>query len=310
MFKTIILLLNFLGLFFYQSILEEDISADLEFPKYVQAGDTFKVSITINKSDYVGFAKWQQELPKGFIASKAESGDATFSFKNNTLKFIWLSMPEEEQFSVSYLIYVDPELSGVFDMHGKYSFIVDNERKDVFSKKEKIGIVGKDGIYLDLPEEEIVEELPAEKTDNDEEILTFNEDKEESLDEVVETLPLEDNNNLVDESSEEEDLIKSITNLPSPERNVNYKVQIAAAHSLVDKEYFKRKHQLYENVAIESHQGWNKYTVGQFEVYQLARDKRNEVWSKIDGAFVTAYNHGERISVQEALMISQQKWFK
>ena len=48
-------------------------------------------------------------------------------------------------------------------------------------------------------------------------------------------------------------------------------------------------------------------------ILKEARDKRNQVWAennKINDAFVTAYNSGERISVQEALMISKQKWFK
>ena len=59
---------------------------------------------------------------------------------------------------------------------------------------------------------------------------------------------------------------------------------------------------------------WYKYTIGAFNIYKEARDRRNEIWAeenKIDDAFVTAYNSGERITVQEALMISKQKaWMR
>ena len=63
---------------------------------------------------------------------------------------------------------------------------------------------------------------------------------------------------------------------------------------------------------IENHESWIKYTTGNFTVYKEARDKRNNVNDNFnfDGPFVTAYNNGERITVQEALMISRQKWYQ
>lgn len=98
---------------------------------------------------------------------------------------------------------------------------------------------------------------------------------------------------------------------PSPERGVAFKVQIAAGHKLVGKNYFKRLN-VKEKVQVEAHNGWNKYTIGHFNDYKEARDYRVYVWNNtpIQDAFVTAYNNGLRITVQEALMISNQKWYK
>ena len=48
---------------------------------------------------------------------------------------------------------------------------------------------------------------------------------------------------------------------------------------------------------------------GRFDQYKEARNKRNDLNSnEFPGPFVTAYNFGKRITVQEALIISKQNW--
>jgi hypothetical protein len=52
--------------------------------------------------------------------------------------------------------------------------------------------------------------------------------------------------------------------------------------------------------------------VGEHPEYKNARDHREKVKSGngVASAFVVAYNSGKRITVQEALMITNQKWFR
>jgi hypothetical protein len=104
-----------------------------------------------------------------------------------------------------------------------------------------------------------------------------------------------------------------VNTVPSAEKGITYKVQILAAHRVVDKSYLKKKFSFEENYNIENHNGWVKYTTGMYTQYKDARDARVKITtesSKLPGPFVTAYNDGERITVQEALLISKQLWYK
>ena len=97
-----------------------------------------------------------------------------------------------------------------------------------------------------------------------------------------------------------------------PETGVYYRVQIAAGKNNLKRDEFTEMFAFYEEFKLESIDGWFKYTTGHHQVYKSARDDRTRItqkYSKFNGPFVTAYNSGERITVQEALMITSQKWY-
>ncbi len=99
--------------------------------------------------------------------------------------------------------------------------------------------------------------------------------------------------------------------VPAPETGITYKVQITAAHTQVGRNYFRDRHKFTGDFGIENHDGWVKYVTGRFTEYKQARDKREALvlaGHDFPGPFVTAYNNGERITVQEALMVSSQRW--
>ncbi|NOZ46025.1 MAG: hypothetical protein GXO79_04500 [Chlorobi bacterium] len=103
----------------------------------------------------------------------------------------------------------------------------------------------------------------------------------------------------------------SLVSIPNPETGISYRVQVAAGHKMVKPAYFKKLN-IKDEVRVEIHEGWHKYTIGSFKIYRDARDYRIHIWNTtpVDDAFVAAYNFGNRITVQEALMIASQKWYK
>lgn len=105
----------------------------------------------------------------------------------------------------------------------------------------------------------------------------------------------------------------NIVDIPQPETGVFYRVQIAAGKNNLNRDIFAKLYKFDEGFKLESASGLLKYTTGYHQVYKAARDDRERITAKYDkfkGPFVAAYNDGDRITVQEALMITSQKWFQ
>lgn len=98
--------------------------------------------------------------------------------------------------------------------------------------------------------------------------------------------------------------------VPEPDEGVAYRVQILAAHRDVNQPYFQETYAFSESVDSEPHDHWIKYTTGSHTRYQAARNARKNINENyhLPGPFVTAYLRGERITVQEALLLTQQNW--
>lgn len=98
------------------------------------------------------------------------------------------------------------------------------------------------------------------------------------------------------------------------QRGLVFKVQLLATRQPVQNytSYF-RPYNITDAVTEERYdadarQYTYKYVVGPFKKYEQAQSYRDQVWRKgITDAFVTCYYNGDRITIQEALMISNRK---
>lgn len=288
------------------------------------AGTEFKVELNINKGNLTGFAKLLETLPPGFTAVSGESKGASFSFTDQKVKFVWVSMPSEPEFKVSYKVTVAGVSSNIQAIDGVFSYIENDETKK-FTIPTSVVNVGPESIVpppvavnlTDTKKEDTVPVTPP--------LLAKEEPKpEEPKPEEPKVVPVEptvvaDNTTVTPVTeptqtvtpTEETTRVLSATNVPVPQGDVNYRVQIAALHRAVEASALANRYNLYEPVITEMAQGFTKYTVGSHKVYKAAHDAREVIKSKgVVGPFVTAYNTGKRITVQEALMITSQKWFR
>lgn len=223
---------------------------------FVNSKGEIIINLLVNKGNLPAdqFAKVQERVPDGYTAQSIDNKEAIFTYKKNEVKFLWMTLPAEQEFLISYkLIPNSGNASKNIAINGSFSYI-------------------KDGVTQTV--------------------------------DVIETSEyLAENSNTKPTKPTVKELHKT----------VSYKVQIAAGHKKLRniRKYF-RKLKMTEKVSMEMHNGWRKYTVGKYNMYKQARDHRVNVWSntKINDAFVSAYNNGQRITVQEALMIANQDWYQ
>ncbi len=272
------------------------------------------IEILVNRGDLNvdQFAKIQETVPKGYDAKSIETKGGIFTFQNNIAKFLWMTLPSDQEYIVAYKLIPDQNVNlAKLDIKGNFSYLVNGQTVEI-PLQEKDKTVA-----------QLVEEQLAYQQGN----LVQNTDTTSVTKDVADnniTIPgntvgedsTSQNNSNSDNtdtaSNNASDDTQNITLVETPNTEVSYRVQLAAGHNRIQPVPYFSKLKVKEAISIEMLGGWYKYTVGGFAEYKKARDKRNKIWNNtpIKDAFVTAYNSGERITVQEALMISNQTWYQ
>jgi cell division septation protein DedD len=259
----------------------------------------FTVELNINKGNISGFAKLVETLPTGFTATGGELQGASFSFNDSDgkVKFVWVSMPTIPEFKISYKVHPSGTPTGVIE--GVFSYIENDETKKYVIPSSTINSGSSQPLAVDNNTTTTTTVTPTETAKQPEVVKT----------ETVTPTPAETTQTKTTQDNATKSL--SATNIPSPQGNVNYRVQIAALHNPVDANKLASRFNINQKIDLEMAEGFTKYLVGAHGEYKSARDARETIKQKgVNDAFVTAYNTGKRITVQEALMITAQKWYR
>lgn len=251
-----------------------------------EAGMEFTVEINVSKDGMKGFARIQETLPAGLTAMSLDNKGGTFSFIDQKVKIIWDNLPADEEVKVSYRVMADANASGDMVITGSFSYVENDDPKKADILSTTISVKAKTAVAANTVAE------------------TQNTTTTTVPEPVTATTTTSGNNT--------SNTTAATTNISVPEDKVSYKIQICAL-SKIDRgtAYFESKFGISNKVSMEFHEGWKKYIVGKYDQYKEARDYRETIRSKgIENPFVTAYNSGKRITVQEALMVSNQQWVR
>ena len=277
-----------------------------------QNGSGYIVNLLVNKESKDKFAKIEEKIPAGYDAISIDPKESIFTFKGGTAKFLWMNMPASPYFIVSYKLVPTGQNSAPPQPKGKFSYLETDKTISIDIKQ-----TGSDLATLTPTEVgDLIASLsnqPAGKTGITPETAKVEKAQPE------ETKLIASNNTPAKKETKETRKTKKSHEVKGnsayqlePESGVYFRVQLAAGHDPVNIERYFRKYKLDREVRKEKHEGWIKYSVGSFPVYKEARDYRVHIWNTtvIGDAFVSAYNNGDRITVQEALMIANQQWYK
>jgi hypothetical protein len=276
---------------------------------YQKEGDAFQVNLLVNKGDKEKFAKIQENIPEGYRAVEQEGKGAIFTFKNQKAKFLWMNLPPDRIFVVSYKLVPETDEIDNPDIEGNFSYIEDRNTREIDIEELNVNLEDADQNHLlSVLRDQRPPVITADEglTANDEE-FRYEQSANESVNPQgkVKIEIAEEAKRLLEENA-------NLTHKLEPQSGVYYRVQIAAGHRPINVDRYFDKYDIDKEVRTELHEGWRKYSVGSFSVYKEARDYRVHLWNTttIDDAFVSAYNDGRRITVQEALMVTNHKWYR
>ena len=273
----------------------------------------YLITVKTTIDNQKGFARVKEELPKNFTAEAVETAGSIFKNIDGYVKFIWTSIPDSNteiivKYKISNIRGLDSNftISGLFSsenliMEG-YNSGIEIPKTEYKPFKEEIANMKTALDKIDTTiQEEINQGNSLESTSIDYLSSEENIVNHKDTDEII-------NNTNSPQVTDDRDL-KNIISAKKLNTSINYKVQIIAGHRIISNKQISNNYNYNGEYSLESHNGWIKYTVGSNSKYSNARDSRNELNNyDFPGPFVTAYNYGERISVQEALILTSQSW--
>ena len=282
------------------------------------------VKTTIN--NHKGFARIKEELPKDFNAEEIETAGSIFKNTDGYAKFIWTNLSDSiNEIIVKYKISNNKGIDTNFTISGVFSsekLISEGYNsgikipvteyipfKEITENTETDTIDAENAVQEDIKQDTSLELSSNNELNTEENLVVSKEteiekkkEKKKKKEKVVKK-----ENEVVELKKNE--VVKNIISTKKVNNNVDYKVQILAGHRIISEKQVSNQFNYNGDYALETHDGWIKYTIGSNSRYSDARDSRNELKIyNFPGPFVTAYNYGERISVQEALILTSQNW--
>jgi len=309
------------------------------YRQITKQNNEYYVKIQLCKEQLNDMAKIVENIPAGYTAKEISSSEGIFTATDECVKFLWMNIPQDNKIIVEYKLIPNNKYLGQPSIDGSFSYSINNLTYTV-------SIIDKDFDTSTLTNDIASSEQESKNNKNDfsdddynllfglnETIETNNRETLADVKEAEQTqqatsnanadaIAIEDNTqntNIDTQTSTNTQTEETNTNYNIADNNtsnrygtVNFKIQIAAGHKLVNTQKHFKKFGIQEKVYVTQHDGWHKYTIQDFTEYVDARNYRDKINSttKIKDAFIVAYSNGVRITVQEALMISNQQWFK
>ncbi len=280
--KALTLLSLFISLL---SVSQITITANL--PASISAGSSVDAEIKIAKGTVGNFAKYQMDVPAGYVVTAGDVKGGNFTFENQRAKIVWVSVPSEPEFSVVLKLQASSTAaSGTFSQ--KFYYLENNEKKEVEGNSMNVSVG--DAVAVSP-----VESTPVETTSYTKPVETVASTPVETVKstpvETVASTPVETVKSTPVENTTATK-VSSASSSSATEAGMTYKVQLGAYSTQPSKSKFAG----LSNLSIDQVNGLYKVTCGSFKTKEDAIRYRDELSAKGFNGFIVKYQNGQRIN--------------
>lgn len=249
------------------------ISINANFPSNMNAGSTVDADVKIIKGAVGNFAKYQLDVPSGYVVSAVDAKTGNFTFENQRAKIVWVSVPSEPEFTIKLKVQANSDATNPGTFNQKFYYLENSEKKEVEAAPVVITIGGASSTAVTT--------LPAETQP----VTTSTpvETQPVTTTTPVETKPVE---------SKPVETAKTKPSTSASETGMTFRVQLGAYTN----EPTKSKFSGAGKVNIDLINGMYKVTVGNFNSLDEAVRFRDELKSKGYSGFIAKYKNGVRIN--------------
>lgn len=108
---------------------------------YINDSNEIIVNMLVNKGNLVSFGKIEEQLPKGFKAYPLKTKGGVFNTVGRIVKIIWMEMPREEMFLVSYRLVEEQDFPNeAFIINGYLSYSLDDKAQIINTLERNIDL--------------------------------------------------------------------------------------------------------------------------------------------------------------------------
>jgi sporulation related protein len=287
--------------FTFSFAFSQEVAITNSLPTSASAGQPIEAKYNLTKSPTMGsFAKFQVDLPAGFTAESIDIKGGNFTFENNRVKIVWVSLPGDVAFDFVFKITSSATASGSITFAPQFFYLENNVKKEYVVPPSSITFGG-DGSAV----------ATSDNTSNATPPPTDNGSTTNSTDNTNNTVAATPVDNT--SSSNTTDNTNTTNNTPpapvekapaptpvastppaAAKSNVVFHVQLAALINKPSKSKFAE----YGTVKVIEDAGMYKVLVGSFKTLEEARAYKKTLIAKgAEGCFVVAYENGVRIKI-------------
>ena len=284
------------------------ITINANFPSSMGAASSVDADVKINKGTVGNFAKYQLDVPAGYVISAVDAKGGNFTFENQRAKIVWVSVPSETEFTIKLKVQANSDAISPATFAQKFYYLENNEKKEVEAAPAVITIGGGGAVASTSAPAETkpntttppptetkpVETKPVESTPVSSTPVETKpvESKPVATSTPTETKPVESKPVSTTTAPAENKATSTSAKSSASAAGMTFKVQLGAYSNQPSKSKFSD----VGSVNIDLINGMYKVTTGNFKTLEEAVKYRDELKSKGYNGFIAKYKDGVRIN--------------